>query len=392
MNDERKKDYYADILTNQHYAASIRLYNLGKYMKQHYIEYFYKIYNEKKHIIKHRTFQNTIMLFIPEVVICFITFHIGYKIIHNQLSIGDFALYTGILSQLWGGLGRAIENGMAIYDNKLHIDNFILFEQTPIKISSKGNIKIEKIYSVEFDNVSFRYPNTEKYVLENITFSLKGNEKLGIVGVNGSGKSTLLKLLLRFYDPTDGVILINGIDIRQLDVVAWRNLVSAYIQNAPNFSLSLRTNIALSDKENSHIDKKIHTALEDAEIWNMSLPKGLNTCLSRLFDDEGIEMSVGQEQKIALARTFYKMGELVLLDEPSSSLDPESEAKIMKKIKEKFKNCMLIATSHRLMNLSIVDKILVLENGRLIESGTKEELLNLNKRFSELYACQMDKF
>ena len=248
-------------------------------------------------------------------------------------------------------------------------------------------------FDIEFKNVTFKYPNSDNVVLSNVSFKINRGEKIAIVGVNGAGKTTIIKLLLRFYEPNEGQILLNGIDIKEYSLSEYRKLFSVCFQNLTTYSMTLRENVALSD---------IDRASEENEIWNSIFSSGLefeksseitlDTPLTRAFEDSGFEPSGGQRQKIVIARAFFKNAPFVILDEPSSALDPIAEDHIFGSFSKLCGEKSGILISHRLSNIIMVDKIIYLESGSLLECGTHKDLMALKGRYAEMYHLQADKY
>lgn len=394
INDERKKQYLSYIASQKEYAQSIRLYNIKAYIKEKYTDFWLHLFLARKKMIKPKTILIGLLQFIPDIVIFAITLHIVFRIIEGKMSIGDFTLYTGLLTQLSAGIIAAINNAMEIYDNKMQMDNIKSFQMIPQDVQDTGKLNIEEIEEIEFCNVSFIYPGTKCKVLKDISFKIEKNEKVALVGINGSGKSTLIKLLLRFYDPTEGDILLNGINIREYKLESVRACFDVYFQNNCNFGFTISENIAIGKKKCEIDYKKMNEAIKIAGVDNIvnTAKYGIDTYLTRMFDESGIEISIGQHQKVALARTFYRDKNVLLLDEPSSALDPEAESEIFDAIEKMGVNKTILFTSHRLTNLYLADWIIVLENGRIIECGNKDKLLQRRERFAELYEYQAEKF
>lgn len=336
----------------------------------------------------------TFVKIIPELVIVGALINIGIKVIDGEYLIGDYALYTGLFSQLYTQITLTVENAMNIYDNKMKIENILIFNHSPHRIVS-GEQPLDIIDTIEFRDVCFRYPASDINVLKSVSFLIEKGEKIALVGVNGSGKSTILKLMLRFYDPTYGDILINGLDIKMYRIDDIRAYIDCYFQNSINLPFSIRKNVNMRNEDQNNInDEAIASAMESAcakDVLHQS-QGNLSTHISRLFSKTGIELSEGQHQKVAISRVFYSNKQFVLFDEPSSSLDPEAEDKIFRSIKKLFEGKTVFFTSHRLTNLFLADKIFVLEDGKIIENGTKAELLNNKERFYSLYQYQAGKF
>lgn len=394
VNDERKKHYYSLVSTNRDFAQTIRLYNLSDFIKKRYMSLWTSMFLAKKRVIKRKTVFIGFFQFIPEILIVIITINIISDIVNSNLTVGDYALLTGLLTQLYDAVMGAVNSAMSIYDNKLKIDNILSFKDIPQRIKNGTEI-LENIETIEFKDVYFKYPQTSQDIFTGLSFKINKGDKVALVGVNGAGKSTLLKLLLRFYDVDNGSILINGTNIKRYDLLSLRSNFDTYFQNSVNFAFTIRDNIVLNNRTDHPVsDEEIIKSIErvhGGDVLKMA-SLGLDTYLSKAFDDDGIELSGGQHQKIALSRVLYNNRKVLLLDEPSSSLDPEAENDFFVTIEKYCLKNTVIFTSHRFTNLSLADWILVLEDGKILESGSKETLLELNGRFAQLYKLQKEKY
>lgn len=252
-----------------------------------------------------------------------------------------------------------------------------------------GTRKADKFQSLEFKNVTFRYPSAKKNSIENASFKIEKGETVAVVGINGAGKSTLVKLLLRFYDVTEGEILYNGVNIKEYAVESLRNAFSTVFQDYKNFAVSVFENVIC--RECSEEDKiKAQKALEAAGVWNkvQALPNGGDTVLTREFDETGAGLSGGENQKVSVARLFAGDYEIAVLDEPSSALDPIAEYKMYENLIKATKDKTVIYISHRLSSAVLSDRVIVLENGNIIESGTHKELMARGGKYSEMFNLQ----
>ena len=322
----------------------------------------------------------------------FMGVHIAFGVLDSANTIGDYSLFTGLAGQLWISISMFSSSILQIYDNKLKIENIKKLDFFKHRVADNGTTDLLEIKRISFENVSFTYPGTTVPALSNINLSLYKNEKVVLVGLNGSGKSTLIKLLLRMYDPDTGVIRINNLDIKEYKLHELRANFSVYFQEMHNYNFTLRENFTLADdgQDEAMLEPAL-IAASGSDILKKAT-KGMATSLSRLYDQEGLELSRGQHQKLALARVLYRRHTALILDEPSSNLDPKAEHEIFNTLTELSKDKMTIFTSHRLSNVSLADRILVLEKGQVVEDGTQEELLKSETRYAKLFRYQKEKY
>lgn len=317
--------------------------------------------------------------------------YIAGKIYTKSIMVGDFMLYVATITRFVTGVSSLVNHiGGLVYNNqflKLLFDYYDLPDDRYL-----GTLPIEKRsdneYEIEFKNVSFKYPKTDFWALKNVSFKFKIGERLAIVGMNGSGKTTLIKLLSRLYEPTEGVITLNGIDIKKYDYDEYQSIFSVVFQDFHIFAFSISDNVSCSlngDKE------KVVECLEQAGFGEKlkELPNGIETIITKLYDNDGIELSMGEKQKLAIARALYKDAPFVVLDEPTASLDPISEQEVYNKFNEMVKDKTAIYISHRLSSCRFCDKIAVLHEGKLVQVGNHDELVKYeNSKYFELWNAQ----
>ena len=258
---------------------------------------------------------------------------------------------------------------------------------------SNGTEKCEKFESLEFKNVTFQYPSAKKPTLENVSFKIGGGETVALVGVNGAGKSTLVKLLLRFYDVTEGEILLNGRNIKDYDLSSLRNIFGAVFQDYRNFAISVNENLMCRECDEED-KKKAEIALKQSGAWAKisSFPDKGDTVLTREFEKDGIGLSGGENQKLSVARLFAKDFTFAVLDEPSSALDPIAEYNMYESLINVTKGKTVLYISHRLSSAVLSDRILVLDGGNIAEDGSHEELMKKGGIYSQMFTLQASSY
>ena len=388
LADERKLDYLTYLAYQKDFSSEVRVYSLKKVLLSKYNNVYAKLLLRKDRALKKNCLISIILLGLPEVIFCIIMLDILKKIILGEMTVGDFSLYLGILGQVWGNIMKIIYNINAINEDNYNVNFYRKFLKREPEIQ-KGEIVINEIQCIEFQNVYFKYPYSDDYVLENFSFRIDKGEKIAIVGENGAGKSTIIKLLLRFYDVEKGIILVNGYDIRNLVYDNLRNLVGLYFQNSNNYAFPLYENVIISDTENKE-HKKFNKAVQLSGMYDVVRNKKLHftSYISKQFDQDGIELSGGVHQKFALCRTLYRDSDWFIFDEPSAALDPKAEHMFFEKIRAVSKDKTIIYISHRMSNILLTDRIVVVEKGHVLEDGTFEELMKNKSKFYDLYNYQ----
>lgn len=309
----------------------------------------------------------------------------------GAFGLGEVTQYIGAITALFGGLNQFIEQLGKLKVNAAFLEKVGELLDMP-NTMYKGSLTTEKRsdrkYSVEFRNVSFRYPGSDAYALKNMNIKFRVGSRLAVVGMNGSGKTTFIKLLCRLYDPTEGEILLNGIDIRKYRYDEYMNIFSVVFQDFKLFALPLGQNVATSS---TYDEKRVTDCLIKAGFGERlkTLEKGLDTYLYKQLDKDGVEVSGGEEQKIAIARALYKDAPFIVLDEPTAALDPVAEAEIYEKFNDIAGDKTAIYISHRLSSCKFCDEIAVFDGGRMIQFGTHEELLaDEGGKYHELWYAQ----
>lgn len=316
---------------------------------------------------------------------------VAVKAYAGLFSVGDLSMFIGIATTMSGAIS-SISNIPYLLGLECTTIGYLknVLETKPVK--HVGTLPVEKRndnqYEIEFRNVSFKYPNTEKMILKNLSVKLAIGERLAIVGVNGSGKTTFIKLLCRLYDPTEGEILLNGTDIKKYDIAEYMKIFSVVFQDFKLFSVPLCQNVATSiDYDEERLWDSLKKAGIDERIMEMPLKE--KTSIYKDFDPNGVEISGGEAQKLALARALYKAAPFIILDEPTAALDPISEYEIYERFNSFVGEKTAVYISHRLSSCRFCDKIAVFHDGRIIEDGSHEELVeNESSKYYELWNSQ----
>lgn len=308
------------------------------------------------------------------------------RVTQGMLSLADFTMYFSAITTISVTLANIVTEAGSYSQYKMGFGDFSSLYQTTGQLTKKEDEKAT-FGDICFEHVSFQYPNSNNYVLKDINVTIAKGEKLSIVGLNGAGKSTFVKLLCKFYRPSSGRILLNGIDIWKIDNETYYDMLCAVFQDYVNFAFTMKENITLGqDKGNPElIAEKIGFGTSFKQF-----PKGYDTNLSRIFDDEGVELSGGEQQKVAILRAFYKNAPITILDEPTKALDAKMEAELYEGFFRLMKDKTSIFISHRLASSVVADHILVLENGCVNDYGTHAELMEKSGLYSEMYRKQSE--
>ena len=305
-------------------------------------------------------------------------------------SIGDYTFYDSLISRMENSSASVVRNFKVIYEELINIEDYFVFmniEPTIKKVDKPLVLASDLIPNIEFRNVSFTYPGSTKKVLSNVSFTLEPGEKMALIGVNGAGKTTLIKLLLRFYDPNEGDIYVDGINLKDLDLVSWYKKLAVIQQDFNHYPLTVTQNISF-DPFGSADPEKLKQAIKSAQAdFVYELPNKENTVLTRFFDDS-VDLSGGQWQKIALARAFYRQSPILVLDEPTSAIDARAEADIFNHLWNMQRKKSAIVISHRFSTVRDADQIVVIDKGKVIEQGKHETLMSKKGVYHELFSKQ----
>ena len=395
--DRRKMDYYSGLMVDKDQVKEVRLFRLGPFFMQRYNEVFNKYFSGMKALIFSEGKWNIISTGIMNLVGCGIFIWVALKVFRGELTVGDYTLYTGALNSISSGVSSLIIMTASIYEGTLFIDNMISFmneKKTIIpRVDPPAQVKRGE-HEIEYRHVYFRYPGMDHDVLKDINLHFHSGESVVLVGLNGAGKTTLLKLITRLYDPTQGEILLDGRDIRDYDVSQLYDIYGTIFQDFGRYADTVEMNIAYGQIEKPLDPEKIREAAVqgNAAPYIDKLAKGYQTPLMRIFEPDGAELSVGQWQKLAVSRAFYNDSDILILDEPTASLDPLAEQEIFSQFDKLREGKLTFYVSHRLSSATTATQIVVLENGEVVEVGTHTELMAHEGTYHKLFTVQADRY
>ncbi len=394
--DVRKFHYYRWMLTDAWPAKDVRMYDLTDYIKKRYDDEKQRYINANKKLDKDKLRGKLFTEGLRRLGECLFVVFVVNMAIKGEISIGDVTLYVGLAHLVGNSFQDMLWITIYTFTRLNKISNRVI-EFFSIKTDENcfHKRKLDGFKSLTFNNVYFKYPYTEKYVLTGVSFTLNKGDKLSIVGINGSGKSTIIKLMLGLYEIESGQILINGYPMSDYDIRDVRKLFSALFQSFVQYPLTLRENIALSSLERIDDSDEIESVLRQSGVYEDIKPKlenGLDSFMTRKFDDKGTELSKGQWQKIALSRAYFKNAPIIIFDEPSAALDAEAEDRIFKNFESISDGKTGIMISHRISSARMSNKIIVLDGGKITEQGSHEELVSLNGLYAKLYNLQREKY
>jgi ATP-binding cassette, subfamily B, bacterial len=389
---ERQANYFHTLLTTAPYAKEIRLFNLGGLFSQWFQTLRHSIRREKIHLATQQTTVDLITQGSATVAVSLACGLTAYQTLQGTITLGGFVMYYQAFQRGQGFLRELLSHCVSLYENSLFLQDFYHF--LDLKPTITEPIHAQPVphtwkTGLRFENVSFDYPHSQRTVLRNINLTLHPGETIALVGANGAGKTTLIKLLCRLYDPTAGRITLDGIDLRQFSVTELRRYISVLFQDYTQYQRTAQDNIWFGNTDLAPTAPQIHQAAIAAGAAPViqQLPQGYATPLGNQFAD-GEELSLGQWQKIALARSFLRSAPLLILDEPTSALDPKAEADVFDRFRHLVKDRTAVIISHRLSTTKLADRIVVIADGEIAESGTHSELMHHNGLYAHLFTTQ----
>jgi ABC-type multidrug transport system fused ATPase/permease subunit len=390
----RRASYYFDQVTSQKASKEIRLFNLFNYFERGRRKAFSDNVKVWQQFGKREFLTTTISQFFSKTGIFIVIAWLLIRTVQKEYNVPDFIFYFSIIFSFQDTYVELIDNFARHYTSMLFMNQFFDFLDIKQTVVSGRELPERKTNHVlEFKNVSFKYPNTDFFVLKNINFKLKTGDIACFVGENGSGKTTLVNLMLRVYEPTQGEILLDGKNIKGYVFEEYQRVFSAIHQDYQKYSVSVKESISFGnlEKNTSLSDFEQAGALATADRFIKSFNKQYDSDLTKMFSGDGEELSGGQWQKLALARVFYSDSHILIFDEPTSAVDPISELKIHENI-EKRKDKLVIFISHRMYTSKNASQIIVLANGTVAAIGTHKELMSNHAEYQTLFNSQAKRY
>lgn len=388
----RMGNYLKGLGRNDSFGKTIRVYQLSDWFMKKALDNRKEYVVFRNKMIRNNNIKDVVGILTGIFQQLLIYIFLLYKLIKDNMLVGDFVMYTNSISQFPSVFNSISGSYINIKNYGQYITQYRSFIERPnnLRLTRKGDVRLlSGLHTIEFQHVYFKYPKTEKYILEDICITIKPGEKLSVIGENGAGKSTFIKVLLRLYDVTEGAILLDGINIKEYDYKEYMDIIATVFQDYKIFSFSVLENIALS-KTNEAQEEELNRVIEIGGIDNKisTLKNGIHTHLSRQFEEDGITLSGGEQQKIVLCRALFKNASLVILDEPTSSLSPLAEYDIYKRFNQMVEHKTAIFVSHRLSSSQFCDNIAFFHHGKIVEYGPHKELMELGGRYAEMFQLQ----
>ncbi|MDM7926873.1 MAG: ABC transporter ATP-binding protein [bacterium] len=389
---ERKSWYYHWMLTGDQHAKEIRLFDLGGLFRERFRGLRRILRGEKMGLSRRRAIADLIAQIGSTAAIYGSYAFITFRTVRGDITIGDLFMYFQAFQRGQGYLQQLLAGMAGLYEDNLFLSNFYEFLDIRPGIRPPSNPRSfpKPIQTgIRFDHVAFSYPGGGRKVFSDLSLSIGPGEHVALVGNNGAGKTTLIKLLCRLYDPDQGDILLDGAPLREYDPAALRREISVILQDYSRYHASARENIWFGDVAIARDDGRILEAAARAGADSVldGLPKGIDTLLGKWFE-EGEELSIGEWQKLALARAFLRSAQILVLDEPTSSLDAKSEYEVFRRFRELAKGRTALLISHRFSTVRMADRIMVIEKGSILENGSHEELIRKAGTYAQMFEAQ----
>jgi ATP-binding cassette subfamily B protein len=392
----RQLDYLRVLGGSKEAAKELKLFGLKNFLSERFTRLSDVIYEENVTLSRRKLIAGGMLSTIGTMGYYSAYVFVIWRTIEGELSIGSLTFLAGAIQQASSNIEQIFSTMAAIGDQALFLTDLLAFFEMQPTIRSKPNALPAPrpiVHGIEFRSVSFNYPGSSRLVLDRINFQLHTGERLALIGENGQGKTTIVKLVTRLYDPTEGQILLDGVDLREYDLEDLHREIGVIFQDFMRYEMTARENIAVGRVEEINNLELLQSAARKslADHTIQRLPQGYEQMLGRRFD-HGMDLSGGEWQKVALARAYLRDAQLLILDEPTAALDARSEFEVFQRFSELTAGKMALFISHRFSTVRSADRILVLENGKIAEEGTHDQLASLGGRYAEMFEMQASSY
>lgn len=379
--------YYEFLLTKDQSFKEVKIFNLARHIIKRHNDLKQSVINENLYNTKVRLIISVVFDFVDQICMAVLMILIIFSVIAGEILIGNAVALLRIINMMFDSFNSIMNIIYSINQNSLYMSKLINFLNKPGNGNSEETYKLNDLNQIEINNLTFAYPETDKIVLQNINIKINKNQRVALFGRNGSGKSTLIKLLLGYYLVEDDMIKMNGVPLNKVNIDSLHKLTGILFQDYCKYELSVKDNVGFGNIDEIDNEAQIRESLEEAGID--FLPPDLNQQLGKWFSD-GTQLSGGQWQRVALARCFFKKAQMYILDEPNAALDKMGEKKIMNTFFELTKNKIGVFISHKIAHVMLADKIIYLDEGKIVAEGTHEELLKTCPSYKEIYDLEFD--
>jgi ATP-binding cassette subfamily B protein len=392
--EARLLNYLETLLTGNDTVKEIKLFGLGEPLLKRYQELFTRFFLEDRAIARRRTIAGLGWGLLSNLAYYGSYAWIVLRTVAGLITLGDMTMTLGIFRQSQGSIRSLLDSLNRLYESNLFLDNLVHYLELQPQLVSPADALVAPApirQGIEFRHVSFCYPGSDVYVLRDVNLHIRPGERIALVGLNGAGKTTLIKLLTRLYDPTEGQVLLDGVDLREYDLASLHQRFGVIFQDFVRYQFTVRENIGFGQVDALDDLARIGEAADRGGASSIikNLPNGYDTMLGRRWE-KGCELSGGQWQKIALARAFMRTAEVLVLDEPTSALDAESEYDIFRRFGELMEGRIAVLISHRFSTVRMADRIAVLSEGKIVELGSHLELMRLDGGYARLFNLQAE--